>query len=69
MMMTKSTSKRKVSRQVKSKPTTMVLGSEINVFNKKEIIDKQIKLKKLFENHRDDPHTQYSSIHSGSSRN
>lgn len=42
-----------------------MLSSEANLFNRKEIIDKQNKLKKLYELHKDDPETEYLCINLG----
>lgn len=36
----------------------LMLGSEVSLFNRKEIIDKQNKLRKLYEAQKDDPLTE-----------
>ena len=36
-----------------------MLGSENSIFNRKEIIDKQTKLKKLYESIMNNPETKY----------
>lgn len=60
--MGKNIPKKNNSSHSKSRcPPPLMLGSEVSLFNRKEIIDKQNKLRKLYEAQKDDPLTEYSS--------